>query len=184
MDSDASLKNAENRKCFPIDYYLRSIVRILDIIKYNDHNFTSQERRDKLHYAYTKAAKHFAQPKQQCIVKDMERIQFTVETSSKFVVYSYSKLSYEAAADFTTLVTYLILHDDWADDPSESLKNLFNNMQAGKPQDNVLLRLINEQTLPEFLGHYNSYCAFNIYRSIMDCKYYTLENIYLFTIYC
>lgn len=169
MGSDASLESAGNQNGFPIDCYLSSIVRILDTINYNDQNFTAQERKDKLHYAYTKAAKHFAQPEQQRCFIDKKRVQAAVETCSRCVVYSYPNFSNEVAADLTTIFAYVTILDDDFDNPSESMKNFFNNMQAGKPQENVWWRLINEQALPALLAHYDSYCAFNIYRSHLDC---------------
>ena len=54
---------------FPTEYFLNTSVRLLEYIKYRDSNYTREERIENLHYAYTKAAQHFAQPRQQQLLK-------------------------------------------------------------------------------------------------------------------
>jgi hypothetical protein len=54
---------------FPTEFYLDAVVRFLKVMKYDDKNYTHEERVRNLHYAYTKAARHFSQPKQQQLIQ-------------------------------------------------------------------------------------------------------------------
>lgn len=47
-------------QAFPIDYYMNTLVRLLDTIKYQDNNYDRSKRVKNLQYAYFETAKHFA----------------------------------------------------------------------------------------------------------------------------
>lgn len=157
---------------FPLDFYVRSIVRFLDIIEYEDNNFTPEERIRVLHYAYNKTARHFAQPEQQRHVKARpEKLQASLQTIVAMVVYSWATASDEVMADLSIHYTYMLVLDDSIDDPTESMKTFYDNVLAGKPQDHPWWRMVNEQ-FPQVLSHFGPFCGLNLIRSTTDCEYF------------
>ncbi|KAJ4128948.1 Trichodiene synthase [Fusarium equiseti] len=120
---------------FPTDYFLNTTVRLLEYIKYRDSNYTREERIENLHYAYTKAAHHFAQPRQQQLLKvDPKRLQASLQTIVGMVVYSWAKVSKELTADLSIHYTYTLVLDDSKDDPHPTMENYFDDLQAGREQ--------------------------------------------------
>ncbi|KAJ4155071.1 hypothetical protein LMH87_000337 [Akanthomyces muscarius] len=153
---------------FPTEYYVNSIVRFLDTIEYKDENYTAEERIDKLHYAYSKTAQHFAQPSRQKNIKaSPKRLQASLQTIVAMVVYSWATASKEVMADLSIHYTYMLILDDSHDDPSESMKTFYDNVLSGKPQEHPWWQMVNEQ-FPQVLSHYGPYCGLNMVRSTMD----------------
>ena len=157
-------------KTFPTERYLEVMVRFLDTIRYNDTNFTHEDRVRSLHYAYSKAAEHFAQPLQQRqITAGAARLQASLQTITVMVVYSLARVSPEVMADLTTHYTYMLLLDDGTDDPDASMKTFYNDLLEGRPQKNPWWRMVNDQ-FPAVLRHYGPFCSLNLVRSTFDCK--------------
>ncbi|GIJ87025.1 nonribosomal peptide synthase [Aspergillus pseudoviridinutans] len=153
---------------FPIDYYVNSVVRFLDIIQYNDTNYTAEERVAKLHYAYTKTARHFAHPDRQRHIKaSPKKLQASLQTIVAMVVYSWATASNEVMADLSIHYTYMLILDDSHDDPADSMKSFYNNMLAGRPQEHPWWQMVNDQ-FPQVLRHYGPYCGLNMIRSTTD----------------
>jgi len=155
---------------FPTEYFLNTTVRLLEYIKYRDSNYTREERIENLHYAYTKAAHHFAQPRQQQLLKvDPKRLQASLQTIVGMVVYSWAKVSKELMADLSIHYTYTLVLDDSKDDPHPTMENYFNDLQAGREQAHPWWRLVNEH-FPNVLRHFGPFCSLNLIRSTLDCK--------------
>ncbi|KAL2202444.1 trichodiene synthase [Sarocladium strictum] len=153
---------------FPTESYIQALTRFLDIVNYNDTNFTPEERIRTLHYAYTKAAAHFAQPFQQKHIKaSPKRLQASLQTIVAMATHCWAKASPEVIADLTIHYTYMIVLDDSKDDPETTMKTWCEDLLAGRPQKHPWWQLVNSQ-LPTLLSHYGPYCALNIVRSTTD----------------
>lgn len=155
---------------FPTEYFLNTSVRLLEYIRYRDSNYTREERIENLHYAYNKAAHHFAQPRQQQMLKvDPKRLQASLQTIVGMVVYSWAKVSKECMADLSIHYTYTLVLDDSSDDPHPAMLNYFDDLQAGREQAHPWWALVNEH-FPNVLRHFGPFCSLNLIRSTMDCK--------------
>jgi trichodiene synthase len=155
---------------FPAESYIQVLTQFLDIINYNDTNYTPEQRIHILHYAYTKAAAHFAQPLQQTHIKASEkRLQASLQTIVAMVVYSWAKASPEVLADLSILYTYMLVLDDSKDDPEAAMETWCEDLLAGRPQKHPWWQMVNGE-LPTVLSHYGPFCALNMVRSITDCK--------------
>ncbi|KAJ5967007.1 hypothetical protein N7501_003255 [Penicillium viridicatum] len=154
---------------FPTDYYINSIVRLLDTIQYNDTNYAPEERLAKLHHAYTKTAKHFANYDRQKLIKvSPSNLQPLVQATVTMVVYSWATASEKVMVDLSIHYTYmLILDDSHDDDPTESMKSFYNSILAGLPQEHSWWQMVNNH-FPQVLRHYGPYCGLNIIRSTTD----------------
>ncbi|KAI1880216.1 hypothetical protein JX265_001837 [Neoarthrinium moseri] len=153
---------------FPTDCYLDAVVRFLRIIKYNDDNYTHEERVRNLHYAYTKAAMHFSQPKQQALIKaSPRRLQASLQTIVAMVVYAWVRVDPEVMADLSIHYTYMLVLDDSQDDPDATMKSFYEDLLAGRPQQHPWWQMVNEQ-FPTVLSHYGPYCGLNLVRSTTD----------------
>lgn len=162
---------------FPIDFYVRSVVRFLDALEYHDNNFTPQDRIDKLHYAYLKTARHFAQPYQQRHIKSKpKRLQALVQTIVAMVVYSWPVVSDDVMADLSIHFGYMLIYEEVCEDKAETLKSFYDNLLSGKLQENPWLRMVTDHLL-HFLPNYGPYCGVNIIRSTADCEYYYFSCI-------
>lgn len=160
-----------NDQAFPIDYYLDTLVRLLDTIKYQDKNYSHDERVKKLHYSYSKAAKHFAQPLQQATMKvSPKRLQASLQTIVGMVVYSWTKVPPEVMADLSIHYTYTLVLDDSTNDPHSEMASFFEDLVHGRQQKHPWWRLVNDH-FPNVLNHYGSFCALNLIRSTLDCKW-------------
>ena len=155
---------------FPIDNYINNLVRLLDTIKYRDNNYDRQKRVQNLHYIYSEAAKHFAQPLQ------LETMQVTpkeldagLRTVAAMTVGCYPKISPEAMVPVTIIYTYIVLFDNSFNDPHPEMASFFEDLMHGRQQKHPFWQLVNGY-LPKLLSHYGSFCAFNIIRSLLDCK--------------
>jgi trichodiene synthase len=156
---------------FPTEYFLNTTVRLLEYIQYRDSNYTREERIENLHYAYNKAAHHFAQPRQQQLLKiDPKRLQASLQTIVGMVVYSWAKVPKECMVDLSIHYTYTLVLDDSSDDPYPTMVNYFNDLQAGREQAHPWWALVNEH-FPNVLRHFGPFCSLNIIRSTLDCKY-------------
>ncbi|KAK1492451.1 trichodiene synthase [Colletotrichum tamarilloi] len=155
---------------FPTDCYLDAVVSFLSIINYNDTNYTHQERVRNLHYAYAKAAKHFAQPTQQRLIKaSPRRLQASLQTIVAMVVYAWVRVDPEVMADLSIHYTYMLVLDDSQDDPDATMQSFYQDLLAGKPQRHPWWQMVNAQ-FPTVLSHYGPYCGLNLVRSTTDCK--------------
>lgn len=105
---------------FPTESYLDPMVRFLDITKHEATNYTREQRVRNLHYAYSKAAAHFAEPKQQQDMKaSPKRLQATLQSNVGLAVYSNPKVLPELMVELSIHFTYkLILNDSISDDPT------------------------------------------------------------------
>ena len=157
-------------KTFPTQRYLENMARFLDTIRYNDTNYTHEERVRNLKYVYSKAAKHFAQPVQQRLIEaSAKRVQATVQTIVAMVVYCLVRVSPEVMADLSIHYTYLFLLDDSEDDPEVSMKTFCKDLLEGRPQQHPWWQMVNDQ-FPAVLRHYGPFCSLNLVRSTVDCK--------------
>nr|2PS6_A Chain A, Trichodiene synthase [Fusarium sporotrichioides]2PS6_B Chain B, Trichodiene synthase [Fusarium sporotrichioides] len=153
---------------FPTEYFLNTTVRLLEYIRYRDSNYTREERIENLHYAYNKAAHHFAQPRQQQLLKvDPKRLQASLQTIVGMVVYSWAKVSKECMADLSIHYTYTLVLDDSKDDPYPTMVNYFDDLQAGREQAHPWWALVNEH-FPNVLRHFGPFCSLNLIRSTLD----------------
>ena len=160
-----------NGQAFPTHYYLDTLVRLLDTVKYQDNNYSHDERVKNLHYAYSKAAKHFAQPEQQDTLKvNPKRLQASLQTIVGMVVYSWTKVSPEVMADLSIHYTYTLVLDDTTNDPRPEMASFFEDLVQGRRQKHPWWRLVNDH-FPNVLNHYGSFCALNLIRSTFDCKW-------------
>ncbi|KAJ5425287.1 hypothetical protein N7465_000357 [Penicillium sp. CMV-2018d] len=154
---------------FPTDYYINSVVRFLDTIQYNDTNYAPEERLAKLHYVYTKTAKHFANYDRQKHIKvSPSNLQALVQATVTMVVYSWVTASEKVMVDLSIHYTYMLILDDSHDDnPTESMKSFYNAISAGIPQEHPWWQMVNNH-FPQVLRHYGPYCGLNIIRSTTD----------------
>ncbi|KAI9043113.1 trichodiene synthase [Aspergillus affinis] len=162
---------------FPAKDFVGTIVRLMDTIQHNDDNYTHTERIWHLHYAYTQAAAHFAQPSVRYTlnVKPSE-VQAALETITGMVVYCWVKASPDLMAALTIHFTYTLILDDSKDNPFLNMGSFFNDMVEGKPQQHPWWRLVNRQ-FPNVLDRYGPFCSLNIYRSTVDCSYSVLDAL-------
>lgn len=159
-----------NGKAFPEGCYLDNIVRLLDTIKYQDNNSDRHERVKNLGYAYTEAAKHFAQPLHQEILKaNPKRIEAALRTCVDIVVCCFIKLSPEQMANLSIYFAYTQILDDSSDDPYSDMAQFFEDLIHGNEQKHPWWRLVNAH-FPKLLSHYGSFCALNMIRSTADCE--------------
>lgn len=155
---------------FPTDYFLNTAVRLLESICYRDSNYTREERIENLHYAYTKAAHHFAQDRQQRFLKvDPRRLEGSLRTIVAMVVYSWAKVTKELMADLSIHYTYTLILDDSEDDPHPQMLTYFDDLQSGNPQKHPWWVLVNEH-FPNVLRHFGPFCSLNLIRSTLDCR--------------
>lgn len=157
---------------FPTDYYFNCVARLLDTIQYNDTNYTPEERLAKLHYVYTKTAKHFARHDRQKHIKvSPSNLQPLLQAMVTMVVYSWATAAEMVMVDLSIHYTYMLILDDSHDeDPTESMKSLYNTMLASLPQEHPWWQMVNSH-FPQVLRHYGPYCGLNIVRSTTDCTY-------------
>lgn len=155
---------------FPTEHYLDVVVRFLNIIKYNDTNYTREERIRHLNHVYQKTARHFCQLKQQRLLKISDaRLQFTLQCTAAMVVYGWARVGLEVMGDLSIHYAYMIILDDTGDDPEPSMDSFYTDLLAGRPQKHPWWQLINDE-FPVLLAHYGPYCGLNMVRSTMDCK--------------
>ena len=157
-------------KTFPTHHYVKNLVRLLDTIKYEDKNYSRQERVENLRYTYGEAAKHFAQPLQRQVLNvSPERIETALPTMVAMVVYCWTNIPRELMPALSIYFTYALLLDDSDDNPYAEMTTFYEDLVQGKPQQYPWWRLMNDH-LPKVLSYYGSFCAFNIVRSSFDCK--------------
>lgn len=162
---------------FPTDYYLNTLVRVLDTIKYQDNNYDHHERVKKLHYAYSEAAKHFAQPLQQNTLQvNPKKFEVALRTGVIFVVYSFAKLPLEVTADLTILWVFYVLLDDSINDPHLEMASFYKDLIHGRQQKHPWWRSMNDY-MPKVLNHYGSFCSLSIVRSTIDCKWFPIPGV-------
>ncbi|KAF7593961.1 hypothetical protein BBP40_010468 [Aspergillus hancockii] len=155
-------------KPFPKDYFVGTVVRLLDTIKYRDSNYTREQRIDNLHYAYAQAANHFAQPRvQETLKADPKRLEASLRTITGMTVYSWAKVSQQLMADLSTHYTYTLVLDDSTDDPHPQMQTFFDDMVNGRPQTHPWLQLVFEH-FPNVLRHFGPYCSMYLIRSTVD----------------
>lgn len=157
---------------FPTEYYFNCVVRFLDRIKYNDTNYTPEERLAKLHHVYTKTAKHFAHYNRQKHIKvSPTNLQPLVQAMVTMVVYSWATASEKVMVDLSIHYTYMLVLDHSHDDnPTDSMKSFYNTIMAGLPQEHPWWQMVNNH-FPLVLRHYGPFCGLNMVRSTTDCTY-------------
>lgn len=154
---------------FPITYFKGVLVKLLDIVDYKDTNYTPEERIFNLSFAYTAAAKHFAQP----YIRDTldvppKKLEAALRTITGMVVYSWTQVSPELMAELTIHYTYMLVLDDVGDDPTLAMDSWYQDLLQGKAQQHRWWKLVNAN-LPNVLSYYGGYCQMNIVRSTIDC---------------
>lgn len=155
---------------FPHDYYLETLVRLLDIIKHEDKNYTDEQRLENLRYVYAKSAEHFAQPSEQATLKvSHKRLQASLQTIVSMVVYCWAHASKELMADLTIHYTYTLLLDDSTDDPNINMTTYYEDLLNGRQQKHPWWQLVNGH-FPKVLSHFGPFCSLNLVRSTIDCK--------------
>lgn len=159
-----------NSPTFPKDYYVKSLVRLLDAIKYKDTNFTRDERVERLQYAYKQTAKHFAQPRIHAELKfDPKKLEAAIRTISLMVIDCWVALSKQEMADLTIYYTYALILDDSGPHLRQSVGIMMEDLAAGRRQKHPWLRQMNEH-LVKVTSHYGPFCSLGIYRSTIDCR--------------
>ncbi|KAL7965994.1 Trichodiene synthase [Trichoderma sp. SZMC 28014] len=150
------------------DYYVKSLVRLLDAIKYKDTNFTRDERVERLQYAYKQTAKHFAQPRIHAELKfDPKKLEAAIRTISLMVIDCWVALSKQEMADLTIYYTYALILDDSGPHLRQSVGIMMEDLAAGRRQKHPWLRQMNEH-LVKVTSHYGPFCSLGIYRSTID----------------
>ncbi|KAI4723537.1 hypothetical protein E4T48_00002 [Aureobasidium sp. EXF-10727] len=159
-----------NGQEFPLSTYLKTMVEFLDIIGYEDNNYTTGARKDALSFVYTKTAEHFAQPLQQRLLKvKPKKLQASIQTIVGMVVYSWARASHEVMADLSIHYTYTLLLDDSTDDPTLNMSSFFADLVVGNTQKHPWWKMVNAH-MPEVLKHYGSFCSLNLVRSTLDSQ--------------
>lgn len=156
---------------FPTEYFISTVVRLLDTIQYKDTNYTHEQRVRNLRYAYSKAAEHFTQPSVQDALNmnNPRKLEAKLRTITCMVVYCWVNAPPKLMAVLTIYYTYTLILDDCEDDPYSAMTMFFHDMVNGQPQQHPWWRLVNEH-FPNVLDHYGPFCVLNIYRNIVDCE--------------
>ena len=158
------------QETFPVDHYLEVMVRLLDAVQYREVNHTQAERRDTLHYVYTKTAEHFSSRSLQSLIQaEPSVLQAAINTIVPMVVYCWAKVTTEQMADLSIQFTLLLLLDDSTDDRGASMESFFQDLVENRTQRNAWWRLFNER-FPVLLRHYGPFCSLALFRSSLDCK--------------
>ena len=156
-------------KTFSINCYLGALVKFLDAIKYDVHEYERIEHVKNLQYTYSEAAKHFAQPLlQESLNVSPERLEASLQTCVPLLASAWPRVSPQVRVDITIQYTYIILIDDSKHDPHQDMRSFYDDLVHGRPQKHPWWRLMND-FLPKLLSHYGSFCAFNVLRSTYDC---------------
>nr|UWK20216.1 trichodiene synthase [Trichoderma stromaticum] len=162
------LNSISSKEQFPRTTYLETMVRLLDTVRYNDDNFTNDERVSCLKYAYSKAAEHFAQHHVRETLKiPPKRMAAALKTIVGMVVYCWCCVSKEIMADLSIHYTYTLLLDDTIEKPAGSMATWYGDLLNGKSQAHGWWRLVND-FFPNVLRHYGGYCQINMVRSTID----------------
>lgn len=153
---------------FPTETFLRNVVQLLDTFQYNDTNYPTREEYTQTYaYAYSEAAKHFSQPRViQALNLSPDKVKFVLETITSIVVNGWSKIPQEVLGTLTIYHCYIMILDDMEGDLDSQMKHFSNDLSMG---NHPWLSSIFE-FLPSLTKYYGPYCAFNGYRSIMNCK--------------
>lgn len=155
---------------FPIDYFVRTVVCLLDTIQYKDTNYTHEHRLRNLEYVYSEAEIHFAQPCVNDALKvEPKKLEAFLRTTTRTVVYSWVKTSPKQMAALTVYYTYTAILNDSEDSHYPEMNTFYDDMTRGRQQRHPWWRLVNKH-LPNVLKHYRPFCRFNIYRSTLDYK--------------
>lgn len=159
-----------SHQAFPEERYLEVMVRLLDAVRYRDVNHTQAERRDIMHYVYTKTAEHFSSPLlQKTIQANPSVLQAAINTIVPMVVYSWAKLAIEQMADLSIQFTLALLLDDSSDDRGAGMESFFQDLVKNNPQRNAWWRLWNDR-FPVLLRHYGPFCSLTLFRAALDCE--------------
>lgn len=155
-------------KNFPVDFYVKALVRYFDAIQYHDDNFSHAERVTNLRYVYAETAKYFAQPTQQAAIKAKPaRLNAVMRTSAQVVVYCWTKVSLDVMVAVSVYFVHIVLLDDTTNNPAPEMETFCNDLVHGKKQKHPFWMLMNA-FLPKFLSHYGGYCGLSIMRSTFD----------------
>ncbi|KAI1322618.1 trichodiene synthase [Xylariaceae sp. FL0255] len=153
---------------FPREYFVGTIVRLLDTMKYDDTNYSDESRVRNLRYAYGEAARHFAQPHVQSLIKmHPKKVEGGLRTIACLVVYCWVNASPELMAALTIYFMYTLILDDSERDLNTTMQTFFEDLKEGREQKDPWLKLMSDH-LPQVLQHYGPFCSLNIYRSTMD----------------
>ena len=156
---------------FPLDHYLRSVVQLLDAVKYEDHIYERSHRIKLLEHTYTATADHFAQKLNQVKLQmSLQKLDAILATCVNLTVCCYPKLSQDLLTSLAIFFVYFVVIDDNRDKPDTEMESFFVDLVQGKEQTNWWLREINEHLTASVLKHYGSFCAFTIVRGTLDCK--------------
>lgn len=159
-----------SNEAFPLEHYLEVMVRLLDAVRYQDVNHTQAERRDRMHYVYTKTAEHFSSPLLQKMIQAKPRVlQAAINSIVPMVVYCWAKVTIEQMVDLSIQFTYALLLDDSANERGAGMESFFVDLIDNRPQRNAWWRLFNNQ-FPVLLRHYGPFCSLSLFRSALDCK--------------
>lgn len=155
---------------FPSEHYLEVMVRLLDAVRYQDVNHTQAERRDIMHYVYTKTAEYFSSPSLQSMIQAKPSVlQAAINSVVPMVVYCWAKVTREQMVDLSIQFAFMLLLDDSADDRGAGMESFFVDLVDNRPQRNAWWRLFNKQ-FPVLLQHYGPFCSLSLFRSTLDCK--------------
>ena len=159
---------------FPTEYFVGTVVRLLDTIQHKDTNYTPEQRVRALRHVYSVQAEHFSQPHvyHSLKIKDPKKLEAGMRTITGMTVYCWVNASLKLKGALAIYLTYMLILDDCEDDPHPKMEGFFHDMVNGKPPQHPWLRLVNEH-FPNVLDHYGPFCALNIYRSTVDCKSYS-----------
>lgn len=120
---------------FPMEHYLEVMVRLLDAVRYQDVNHTQAERRDIMHFVYTKTAEHFSSRLLQKTIKSKpDVLQAAINTIVPMVVYGWAKVTIQQMADLSIQFTFGLLLDDSTDDKDAGMQSFFTDLVENRPQ--------------------------------------------------
>ena len=157
---------------FPFDHFLRSVVQLLDAVKYEDHNHERADRIKLLEQTYTAAADHFAQKLNQLKLQtSLKKLDAILTTCVNLMVCCNPKLSQDLLTALAIRFAYDTLLDDSREEPNTEMVSFYENLVQGREQTHWWFREMNEHLTTSVLKHYGSFCAFTMVRGTLDCKF-------------
>jgi hypothetical protein len=155
---------------FPKQYYLESLVKVLDLVKYKDENYTNEVRAEKMRVAYQAAAMHFSRPDVQEGLKiPPKRLEACLRTIAGMVVFCWVQADLELTGVLAVYYSFILLLDDNNSDPHTAMTTFVQDMLSGNEQKHPWWKLVNDY-FPTLLKYYGPFTSMNIFRGTLDCE--------------
>ena len=154
----------------PTEFYVSSLVQLLDLIEYKDENYAVEERVERMKTAYQATTVHFAQPHVKTAIDvSPRRLEACIRAIVGMVVCCWVRPNLELTGALTIFYTYFILLDDTKWDGHATMETFVADLVQGKEQRHPRWQLVNAQ-FPALLEHYGPFCGLNMFRGTVDCK--------------